>query len=135
MNKLLIEIILIVGISVAANLGYAWWKDKQQDIGYNKCKGEIAVEVANKNNTIVSNKKKVKHENQNRNRDALVDLHCRRGWVLDPDQCARISGQRGDHLRRYREGFDNNAPANSNEQPNVVGLKKATPAQRRTYNE
>ena len=135
MNRLLIEVILILGISVAANLGYAWWKDKQQDIGYEKCRNEVIVDVAKKNETIVSNKKKVKHENQNRNRDALVRLHCKRGWVLDPDQCVGISGQGGSNLRGHREGLDNHAPSNSDQQRNVVGVKKATPIQRRTYNE
>lgn len=99
MNRLLIEIVLILGISLAANLGYAWWKGKQQDIGYNKCSGEVAVEVATKNVTIVEDRKKVKHENQQRDRDALIKLHCSRGWVFDPAQCTAYDRQVRDSVR------------------------------------
>lgn len=36
---------------------------------------------------ILKLKPKVKHENQNRDRDALIRHVCKRGWVRDPSQC------------------------------------------------
>lgn len=136
MNRLLLEIILIFGLSLALNFGYAWWKGKQQDIGYQKRDNEIVVEVAKKNETIVTAKKKVKHENQNRNRDALVRLHCDRGWVLDPDQCTGNAGQMRNNVRRHIPRLNDNPSPDSNKQRNVVEIKKkAQPAQRRLYNE
>jgi len=43
--------------------------------------------IAEENEKVVTKKAKVKHENQNRNRDALVRHICSRGWVREPDQC------------------------------------------------
>lgn len=45
-------------------------------------------EIAAKNEAILKQRPKVKHENQNRDRDALVRHICDRGWVRDPSQCA-----------------------------------------------
>lgn len=99
MNRILLEVILIFGVAFAANLGYLWWKNKQQDIGYQKCHSEVVVETATKNQTIVENRKKAKHENQNRDRDALIRYVCKRGWVFDPAQCATYERQVRDGVR------------------------------------
>lgn len=88
--KLLISIILILGISLAANLGYAWWKHKQWQAGYDARVQEEAVERAQANEKISQDKIKVKHENQNRDRDQLIRLHCDHGWVRDKTQCRSL---------------------------------------------
>ncbi len=43
--------------------------------------------TAEANEKVITTKKKVKHENQNRDRDALIRHVCSRGWVREPEQC------------------------------------------------
>lgn len=97
--KLLIEIILILGISFAANIGYHLWAKHQQQIGYDRRVNEEKIERADKNENILKNKAKVKHEDQNLDRDGLIKLHCSRGWVRKPEQCSAYVRQMRNSLR------------------------------------
>lgn len=55
---------------------------------WNKAEADRAKAIAAANEAIIKQRPKVKHENQNRDLDALKRHVCTRGWVLKPEQCA-----------------------------------------------
>lgn len=90
MNKFTIGLIAFIFIGIIA--GVSFYKgfqlgDKLKQADWDKAIATAAVAGVKANNKIIDDRKQVKHENQNRDRDALIRLHCERGWVFNPEQC------------------------------------------------
>jgi len=92
MNPKLILAISILLLLAATNGVTAWkfYGFGQDDIRTEWNTAEAARLKAEQDaaDKIIKQKPKVKHDNQNRDRDALLRHVCSRGWVRDPDQCA-----------------------------------------------
>lgn len=89
-DKIIVGLALIVFLGVVSSVSF--YKGYQLGEKLNQSANNVAitnsvVEQAEGNNKVVEDRKQVKHENQNRDRDALIRLHCQRGWVLEPSQC------------------------------------------------
>ncbi len=66
------------GYKLGEKLVYAEW---------DKARIEATKATAKENIQIVKDRKKAVHENQNRDRDALILNGCKRGWLRDFEKC------------------------------------------------
>lgn len=78
--------LLAVSNAFVGYKAYGFGKDKIQ-AKWDKVELQRADDTAKANVKTVTDRKKVTHENQNRNHDALVRNGCKRGWVRDFENC------------------------------------------------
>ena len=83
---LAIVALLLVSNAFVGYKAYNFGKNSIQ-VKWDKETLDRTIETQKKNDAIIKQKPKVKHENQNRDRVALVRHICARGWVLKPEQC------------------------------------------------
>lgn len=90
MSKLYTVIAALVFLAAVA--GVSGFKGYQSGVKFTKAdwNADIAARTAAQekaNKEIITYRKKVKHENQSRDHDALVRNGCKRGWVRDFENC------------------------------------------------
>ena len=78
-------------------------------------RAERAESVNQENVAIVTERKKVNHENQNRDRAALIANGCMRGWVRDFENCP--TGTRPEEAGSVRHGVFRHSGHDRNDPP------------------
>lgn len=78
--------LLLASNAVVGFKAYNFGKDATQ-AKWDAAELEREKALADANAKITTDRKKVKHENQNRDHDALVRYGCSRGWVRDFENC------------------------------------------------
>lgn len=78
--------VLLVSNAVVGCKAYQFGANSVQ-VKWDKAEVDRIGAVAAANEAILKQRPKVKHENQNRDHDALIRYGCKRGWVRDFENC------------------------------------------------
>lgn len=83
---ILLFIVVLAGAVYVERLAYG---AKEYNRGYDAAVADKALETANANAKLSTERKVRKHENNNLERAGLIAEHCRRGWVSNRSKCPK----------------------------------------------
>lgn len=82
----------IIGLilAVLGGLGsVVWYGAHKHSQGYQKAMQEVATAQAEANMKVTQKKRKIKHETQGLDRDAIIRELCASQWVRNPEYCPK----------------------------------------------